>query len=289
MTSLVPIWPQTSTVLQVMPEVLPKFHKQMILMTGLIPIQPRTSTVLQVTLEALPKFHRQMILMTSLIPILPCTSRFIRLCRRRCPNPTGKCNQWQVLCPNSTTHIHSSSGHAGGAAQIPQANDINNKSHPNLSTHITICQVTLEALPESHRWMQLMTCLIPIGPQTSTICQVTPEALPKFHRQTQFMTRLVTIWPQSSTVLQVTPEALPKFHRQAILMTSLVPFWPRISTIVQQVMPDPQANTSNDKSHPNSTTNIHNSPDYARGTQTPQTNTINDMVGASKCGANHKM
>jgi hypothetical protein len=64
--------------------------------------------------------------------------------------------------PNSTTNIHSSSGFAGGAAQIPQANDINEKSHPNLTTHITICQVTLEALPKFHRQMILMTSLIPI-------------------------------------------------------------------------------------------------------------------------------
>ena len=53
--------------------------------------------------------------------------------------------------PNLTTDTHSSSGYAGGAAQIPQANDVNDKSHPNLTTHITICQVTLEALPKSHR------------------------------------------------------------------------------------------------------------------------------------------
>jgi hypothetical protein len=65
-------------------------------------------------------------------------------------------------CPNLTTNIHSSSGYAGGAAQIPQANDINDKSYPYSTTHITICQVTLEALPKSHRRMILMTSLIPI-------------------------------------------------------------------------------------------------------------------------------
>ena len=136
----------------------------------------------------------------------------------------------------------------------------------------------LRPLPKSHRWMLLMTSLVPIWPQTSTVLQVTPEALPKFHRQTKLMTSLVPIWPQTSTILQVTPEALPKFHTQTILMTSLVPIRPRISTIVQQVKPDPQANTFNDKSHPNSSTNIHISSDYAGGAQTPQTNTINDMV-----------
>jgi hypothetical protein len=65
-------------------------------------------------------------------------------------------------CPNLTKNIHSSSGYAGGAAQIPQANDINDKSHPNLTMHITICQVMPEALPKSHRQTQLMTCLIKI-------------------------------------------------------------------------------------------------------------------------------
>jgi hypothetical protein len=43
---------------------------------------------------------------------------------------------------NSTTNIHSSSGYTRGAAQIPLANDINDKSHPDLTTHITIRQVT---------------------------------------------------------------------------------------------------------------------------------------------------
>ncbi len=54
-------------------------------------------------------------------------------------------------CPNLTMNIHSSSGYPGGTAQIPQANDINDKSHPYLTTHSTICQVTSEALPKSHR------------------------------------------------------------------------------------------------------------------------------------------
>ena len=106
--------------------------------------------------------------------------------------------------------IHDSSGYAGGAAQITQANAINDKSSPNSTTNIhdssgyaggaaqiPLLQVRLEALPS-----------FTIQPQTSTILQVTPEALPKFHRQTQLMTSL----PQTSTIHQVTPEALPKFH-----------------------------------------------------------------------------
>ena len=79
-----------------------------------VPTQPQTSTVLQVTPEALPKFLRQMILMISLIPF---------------------------------DHAHQDlSGYVGGAARIPQANAINDKPHPNLTMHIAICQVTLEAL-----------------------------------------------------------------------------------------------------------------------------------------------
>ncbi len=35
-----------------------------------------------------------------------------------------------------TTDIQDSSGYAGGAAQIPQANTINDMSHPNLTTNI---------------------------------------------------------------------------------------------------------------------------------------------------------
>jgi len=35
-----------------------------------------------------------------------------------------------------TISIHDSSGNAGGAAQIPQANAINDKSHPNSTTNI---------------------------------------------------------------------------------------------------------------------------------------------------------
>ncbi len=46
------------TVLQVTPEALPKFHRQIILMISLAPIRPRTPTVFQVTPEALPKSHR---------------------------------------------------------------------------------------------------------------------------------------------------------------------------------------------------------------------------------------
>jgi len=64
------------------------------------------------------------------------------------------------------------SGYAEGAAQIQQANDINDMSRPNSTMTSMILQVVLGALPKS---TQL------------------PEALPKFHRQTQLMTNLVPI------------------------------------------------------------------------------------------------
>jgi hypothetical protein len=57
MISLIPIPAQTSTLLQVTLEVLPKFHRQTQLKTSLVPIQQQPSTILQVTLEALPKFN----------------------------------------------------------------------------------------------------------------------------------------------------------------------------------------------------------------------------------------
>jgi hypothetical protein len=69
------IRPHTSTILQVTPEALHKFHRQTQLMTRQVPIQPQTSTIHQVTPEALPKFH------------------FFRLRWRRCPNSTGERNQ----------------------------------------------------------------------------------------------------------------------------------------------------------------------------------------------------
>ena len=72
------------TIHQIMLEVLPKFIRQMITVTSLIPIWPWTSTILslvqirpwistilQDTLEALPKFHMWTQMMTSLIQILP--------------------------------------------------------------------------------------------------------------------------------------------------------------------------------------------------------------------------
>ena len=43
-----------------MPEALPKFHMWTQLMTSLVPIRPQTSTILQDTPEALPKFNMWM-------------------------------------------------------------------------------------------------------------------------------------------------------------------------------------------------------------------------------------
>jgi len=86
-------------------------------------------TVLQVTPEALPKFHRQIKLMISLAPIRPRTPTVAaQIPQVNVINDKS--------CPNSTTNIHSSSGYDGGAAQIPQANKINDKSCPNLTTNI---------------------------------------------------------------------------------------------------------------------------------------------------------
>jgi hypothetical protein len=86
MASLIQIWPQTSTILQVTLEALPKFHMWTQIMTSLVPIPPRTSTIHQVKPEAQSKFNMWTQLMTSL------------------PRP------------NSTTNIHDSSGYAGVTA-----------------------------------------------------------------------------------------------------------------------------------------------------------------------------
>ena len=112
--------------------------------------------------------------MTSLSQFNHKHPRFLRL-RRRAINDKSH--------PNSTTNIHDSSGYAGGAAQIPQVNAINDndKSFTIQPQPSMILQVMLEMLPKFHRQTQLLTSLIPIQPQTSTIHQVTPEALPKFH------------------------------------------------------------------------------------------------------------
>jgi len=57
--------------------------------------------------------------------------------------------------PNSATNIHESSGYAGGAAQIPQENTINDMSRSK------ILQVLPKALPKFNWRTQLMTGLIP--------------------------------------------------------------------------------------------------------------------------------
>ena len=45
------------TIHQVMPEALPKFHGQMMLMASLVPIRPLISEILQVLPKAQPKFN----------------------------------------------------------------------------------------------------------------------------------------------------------------------------------------------------------------------------------------
>jgi hypothetical protein len=119
------------------------------------------------------------------------------------------------------TNIRNSSGYVGGAAQIPHANTIDNKSRPNLTTNIRnssgyakgaaqISQANAindKSLPNSST--KLMTSLIPIHPQTSQILHVTPEVLPKFHNKMQSMTSLIPIHPQTSAILKSMLGALP--------------------------------------------------------------------------------
>ncbi len=102
-------------------------------MTSLFPIHPQTSQILNVTPEALPKFHNQMQSMTSLNPIRPETSAILKVT----PALISQANTIDdKSCPNLTTNIKKKNGYTGGSAQTPQANPNNDKSRPNSSTHI---------------------------------------------------------------------------------------------------------------------------------------------------------
>ena len=79
--------------------------------------------------------------------------------------------------PNSTTSIHNSSGYAGGTAQIPWANDVNDKSRPNSTMKIR----NSSGLAKGAAQIQLANTIN--DRSHSIILLVTPEALPKFHRQ----------------------------------------------------------------------------------------------------------
>ena len=188
----------------------------------------------------------------------------------------GKCKQssYQVfdILPMRTVWPYPSRINASVSLKFNMWTQLMTSTIPIRPQTSTLCQVMPEALPKIHRQMILMTSLVPIRPQTSTILQVTPEALPKFHWQTQLITSLIPIWPQTSKILQVTPEALPKFNMWPQLMASLVPIRPQTSTLHDSsgyaggAAQIPHANTINDKSCPNSTTNNQDSSGYSRGT-----------------------
>jgi hypothetical protein len=121
-------------ILQDTPEALPKFNMWTQLKASLVPIQPQTTSIVQVTPEALPKFNMWTQLMTSLVPIWPHTSTILQVT----PEALPKFHMWTQLMAGhvSSTNNHDSSGYAGGAAQIPHVNTINDKSRPNLTTNI---------------------------------------------------------------------------------------------------------------------------------------------------------
>ncbi len=86
------------------------------------------STILLVMLEALPKFHRQKPINDKSCPNSTTNNH-------DSSGYAGGAAQIQHVNtindksrPNLTTNIHASAGYAGGAAQIPQANTIKNKS-----------------------------------------------------------------------------------------------------------------------------------------------------------------
>jgi hypothetical protein len=71
-------------------------------------------------------------------------------------------------------------GYAGGAAQIPHVNAINDMSHPNSSTNINASAGYAEGaaqIPQAHTIKDMSSS----NSTTNIILQVTPEALPKFN------------------------------------------------------------------------------------------------------------
>ncbi len=121
-------------------------------MIRLVPIPAQTSTLLQVMLEALPKFHRQKQLKTSIV-----LSLFDHNIHDSSGYAGGAAQIPHVSAingksrPNLTTNIHDSSGYAGGAAQNPHVNTINDKSRPNFTTTIHDSYTLELALPKFHR------------------------------------------------------------------------------------------------------------------------------------------
>jgi hypothetical protein len=122
--------------------------------------------------------------------------------------------------PNLTTKIHNSSGYAGGAAQITQANASNDKSCPNSITNINSYLGGASQIPKandindkSHPNSTMNThsssCYLGSAAQVPQANAINDKSHPN-------LTTHITI-------RQVMPEALPKFHRQMILMTSLIP------------------------------------------------------------------
>jgi len=73
--------------------------------------------------------------------------------------------------------IHDSSGNAGGAAQILQANAINDKSHPNSTTNIHDSSGVAGGAAQIPQVYAINDNdkSFTIQPQTSTFLHVTPE------------------------------------------------------------------------------------------------------------------
>jgi hypothetical protein len=106
--------------------------------------------------------------------------------------------------PNSTTNIRNSSGPAEGAAQIPSTNDINDKSHPNSTMHIQNSSGDAKGAAQI-RQTQLMTSLIP---QFFWL----PRRRCPNSTGNPINDNLIQIRPRTITIHRVTPEALPKFN-----------------------------------------------------------------------------
>jgi hypothetical protein len=75
----------------------------------------------------------------------------------------------------SQLNNHNSSGYAGGTAQIPWTNDVNDKSRPNSTVNFQ----NSSGLAQGAGQIQLANAIN--DRSHSIFLMVTPEALPKFH------------------------------------------------------------------------------------------------------------
>ena len=125
--------------------------------------------------------------------------------------------------PNLTTNIHNSSGYAGGAPQIPQVNAINDKPCPNLTTNIHSSSGYVRGaaqIPQANDFNDKSCPNSTVNTHSSSGYAGGTAQIPQVNdindKSHPNLTRHITN-------CQVMLEALPKSHRQMQLMTCLIP------------------------------------------------------------------